>query len=288
MKNWLAPAKLNLFLHIIGRRDDGYHLLQTAIQFVDLCDQLTFNLRSDPNINCKNSIQSISSQDDLCIKAAQLLQSQSSNKKGVDIIVNKVIPLGAGMGGGSSDAATTLLALNELWDCKMSLTQLEELGQQLGADVPVFIRGHSCWVEGVGEQLTPIEPSENWYVIIYPNVHLDTRKMFADEELTRDCAPLKIRDFSQMSDTNLTEFANTENVFENIARRYPEVDRAFKSLDQYASARLTGSGSALFASCQSKQQAETIAAKCATEFTVFVVKGINESPVISLSEYNYA
>ncbi len=288
MQNWLAPAKINLFLHIVGQRDDGYHLLQTVIQFVDLCDQLEFSLRSDSKINCKNSINSISPRDDLCVQAAKLLQSQISDNQGVDINVKKVIPLGAGMGGGSSDAATTLLALNELWDCQMSLAQLEDLGKQLGADVPVFIRGHSCWVEGIGEQLTPIELSENWYVIVYPNVHLDTSEMFADKELTRNCAPLKIRDFSMVSDAEQADFGNTENVFENIARRYPAIDSAFRWLDQYASARLTGSGSALFASCQTKQQAETIAAKCATEFTVYVAKGINESPVISLSEYNYA
>ena len=284
MRTWPAPAKLNLFLHIVGQREDGYHLIQTVIQFVDLCDQLTFKVRADDNINCTYTSVNISPETDLCIKAAQLLQNQTGKKQGADIYVEKVIPLGAGLGGGSSDAATTLLALNELWDCKMSILDLEQLSIELGADVPVFVRGHSCWVEGIGEQLTPVELQEYWFVVIFPNVHLNTREMFADEELTRNCRPLKIRDFFSanglMSFGKLADFEATQNVFEKIARRQSAVERAFQWLNSHATARLTGSGSAVFAHCQSKQQADVIAESCANEFTAYVVKGLNQSPAV--------
>ena len=291
MRTWLAPAKLNLFLHIVGQREDGYHLVQTVIQFVDLCDRLTFDVRSDSSINCKYTNAIISPKVDLCTKAAKLLQKLHAEKQGVDIYVEKIIPLGAGMGGGSSDAATTLLALNELWDCGLSLIELEKLSVQLGADVPIFIQGHSSWVEGIGDQLHPIELDESWYVIIYPNLLLNTREMFADEELTRNCMPLKIRDFMStsgpMSKDKLVDFKATINVFEKIARRQPIVESAFQWLNQHAPARLTGSGSALFVRCQTKEQADAIAKSCVGKFTVFVAKGLNQSPVISLSEYNY-
>ncbi len=289
MQTWPAPAKLNLFLHIIGQREDGYHLLQSAIQFIDLCDELTFTPRKDTNIVCKNSNTNISQQDDLCLRAAQLLQNQKVAKyegqRGVDIQVKKKIPLGAGLGGGSSDAATTLLALNQIWECGLQLQDLEKMAVRLGADVPIFVRGHASWVEGVGEQLSSITIEEPWYVVVFPNVHLNTQQMFADPDLTRDCVPIKIRDFLQ---GKLADFEETQNVFESIARRQPAVERAFQCIEEYVPARLTGSGSALFAACESKQQAEGVAANCTKEFSVYVTKGLNCSPVISLSEYNHA
>ena len=288
MHTWPAPAKLNLFLHIVGQREDGYHLLQSAIQFVDLCDHLSFRLRDDGQITCQNNNAAISTEDELCIKAAKLLQNYSASAKGVDIIVEKSIPTGAGMGGGSSNAATTSLALNEIWQLAFTQTELEALGLQLGADVPVFIRGQSCWVEGIGEQLSPISFPESWFIVIYPNVHLNTQQMFSDPDLTRSCPPLKIRDFSPLRGERQVDLDKTQNVFEHIARRKPEVERAFQWLMQYASPRLTGSGSALFAPCASKQQADEIANKCAKEFAAYVVKGLNQSPAISRSEYNYA
>ncbi|MDH3608677.1 MAG: 4-(cytidine 5'-diphospho)-2-C-methyl-D-erythritol kinase [Gammaproteobacteria bacterium] len=289
MQMWPAPAKLNLFLHIIGQREDGYHLLQSAIQFIDLCDELTFTPRKDTNIVCKNSNTNISQQDDLCLRAAQLLQNQtvakSEGQRGVDIQVKKKIPLGAGLGGGSSDAATTLLALNQIWECGLQLQDLEKMAVRLGADVPIFVRGHASWVEGVGEQLSSITIEEPWYVVVFPNVHLNTQQMFTDPDLTRDCVPIKIRDFLQ---GKLADFEETQNVFESIARRQPAVERAFQCIEEYVPARLTGSGSALFAACESKQQAEGVAANCTKEFSVYVTKGLNCSPVISLSEYNHA
>ncbi|QMU61533.1 MAG: 4-(cytidine 5'-diphospho)-2-C-methyl-D-erythritol kinase [Gammaproteobacteria bacterium] len=290
MQTWSAPAKLNLFLHIIGQREDGYHLLQSAIQFIDLCDELTFNSRADANIVCKNSNSSISQQEDLCVKAAQLLQNKmaakSENRQGIDIQVNKKIPLGAGLGGGSSDAATTLLALNQIWDCGFQQQELELMAAQLGADVPVFVRGHASWVEGIGEQLSSITIYETWFVVVFPGVHLNTQQMFADSDLTRNCVPIKIRDFLSMCNKGSSCFADTRNVFEPLARRHPVVERAFQCLGEYAPARLTGSGSALFTSCASKPLAEEIAAGCAKEFTAYITKGLNVSPAISLSEYN--
>ncbi len=290
MQTWPAPAKLNLFLHIIGRRDDGYHLLQSAIQFIDLCDELTFSPRADANIVCKNSNTNISQQEDLCIRAALLLQNQmaakSENRQGVDIQVNKRIPLGAGLGGGSSDAATTLLALNQIWDCGLKQQELELMAAQLGADVPVFVHGHASWVEGIGKELSSITIEEPWYVVVFPDVHLNTQQMFANSDLTRNCAPIKIRDFLQMCNEESLCFVDTQNVFEPLARRHPVVERAFQCLGKYAPARLTGSGSALFITCASRQQAEEIAAGCAKEFTAYITKGLNVSPAISLSEYN--
>lgn len=286
MRTWPSPAKLNLFLHIIGKREDGYHLLQSVIQFVDLFDHLSFSVREDRQIFCENSNATISPDEDLCVIAAKLLQNCSDSTIGVDIKVEKNIPTGAGLGGGSSNAATTLLALNEVWQVGLTLPELERLGVELGADVPVFIRGRSCWVEGIGEQLSPISLPEPWYVIIYPGVHLNTQQMFCNPDLTRTCPPLKIRDFLKLVEAQ-DNLLNTCNVFEPIARQKPAVEHAFQQLSQHAPVRLTGSGSALFASCESKQQAEEIAQKCDEKFTTYVVKGLNQSPVISLSEYNY-
>ncbi len=288
MQVWPAPAKLNLFLHIIGQREDGYHLLQSVIQFIDLCDELTFNSRSDGKIFCKNSNTDIAQQDDLCVKAAKLLQTKTNTKQGVDIQLHKNIPLGAGLGGGSSDAATTLLALNKIWSCDVGLKELEQLATQLGADVPVFVRGHACWVEGIGEQLSSITLEEPWYVVVFPNVHLNTQQMFADPDLTRNCSPIKIRDFLLASNRKLVDSDKMQNVFEPIARRMPQVENAFECLSKHVPAKLTGSGSAIFAACASKPQAEELAEKCMQEFSTFVTKGLNFSPVISLSEYNHA
>ena len=230
---WPAPAKLNLFLHITGIRKDGYHLLQTVIQFIDLCDELKFTLRTDSKINFECSDSSISQEDNLVLRAAQLLRENSDANQGADIVLNKVIPSGAGLGGGSSDAATTLLALNQIWDCEFDTSQLKELALQLGADVPVFVHAQACWVSGIGEKIEPIELPEPWYVVIYPNLHLDTKEMFSNPNLTRNCPTIKIRDFALQA---------TQNVFESIARQQSKVERAFQWLNKYSPASLTGSG----------------------------------------------
>lgn len=277
VERWPAPAKLNLFLHITAQRPDGYHLLQSAIQFVDICDELSFSIRSDGRIRCDNTDRRISPREDLALRAAELLQQKCSVALGADIHLRKVIPTGAGLGGGSSDAATVLLALNRMWECGLDPEDLERLGGELGADVPVFVRGEASWVEGVGEPRHAMDFPEVWYVVVFPGVHLDTRQMFMDPALVRDCPPISSGEFV---------LQHTHNVFEPIARRQTEVDRAWQWLSQYSQVRLTGSGSSLFASCESRHQAEVIAADCPENFTVFVAKGMNRSPVYSLCRYN--
>lgn len=274
---WPAPAKLNLFLHIVGRRDDGYHLLQTAIQFIDVCDELSLTVNEDGGIRCAGADNGIPRDDDLTVRAARLLQRECRMQKGVDIRLRKVIPSGAGFGGGSSDAATALLALNRLWECGLDIRALEAIAVQLGADVPVFVRGEACWVEGIGERLQAMDFPEPWYVAVFPHVHLDTRKMFSEQNLARGCAPIAAHDFTR---------ARTRNVFEPIARQHAGVERAWQWLSQYSRVRLSGSGSGLFAACESRDQAETIAADCPAEFAAFVAKGMNRSPVYSLCGYN--
>jgi len=276
-EKWPAPAKLNLFLHVTGCRQDGYHLLQSAIQFVNICDELSFSVRSDGVIRCVNTNHSIAGETDLTVRAARLLQHECSIQDGVDIHLKKVIPAGAGLGGVSSDAATALLALNRIWGCNLDRKDLEVLGAGLGADVPVFVRGEASWVEGIGERLQAMDFPEVWYVIVYPGVHLDTRQMFADPGLDRNCPPIHLSDFA---------LQQTQNVFEPIARQHAEVERAWQWLSQHSQVRLTGSGSCLFAPCESKHQAGAIAAVCPADFTVFAAKGMNRSPVCSLSQYN--
>ncbi len=282
MQVWPAPAKLNLFLHIVGQREDGYHLLQSVIQFIDLADELQFAIRDDAAINCKNSNPDILSTEDLSVRAAKLLQQSCEIKQGVDIHLTKKIPIGAGLGGGSSDAATTLVVLNKLWSCNLSQAQLEDLAVQLGADVPIFVRCTACAVEGIGEQLAPIVLQEPWYLVLFPKVHLDTQQMFKHPNLTRNSQPIKIRDFIEMGDWQ----SSTQNVFEPLARQDLAVARAFKWLGQYLPARLTGSGSSMFAVCDSKQQARELAENCPLEFDCYVTKGMNQSPLVSLNEYN--
>ncbi|MCY4420493.1 MAG: 4-(cytidine 5'-diphospho)-2-C-methyl-D-erythritol kinase [Gammaproteobacteria bacterium] len=274
---WLAPAKLNLFLHIVGRRDDGYHLLQTAIQFIDVCDELSFTVNDEGEIRCMGADGSIRQQHDLTVRAARLLQEECSVRKGVDIHLKKVIPTGAGFGGGSSDAATVLLALNRLWECGLDTCALETLGAQLGADVPVFVRGEASWVEGVGERLQAMEFHETWYVAVFPRVHLDTREMFAHPELVRDCIPIPAKDLV---------LQQTQNVFEPIARQHAQIEHAWQWLSRYSRVRLTGSGSSLYAPCKSQLQAEAIVADCPQGLDAFAAKSMNRSPVYSLCGYN--
>ncbi|RTZ65891.1 MAG: 4-(cytidine 5'-diphospho)-2-C-methyl-D-erythritol kinase, partial [Aquificaceae bacterium] len=181
----LAPAKLNLFLHITGRRDDGYHLLQTIFQFLDYSDEITLNLRDDGRIKRVSGLASVRDEDDLVVRAAHLLKQYTKTAYGADISVNKKLPIGGGLGGGSSDAATVLLGLNQLWSCDLTIDELAELGLKLGADVPVFVRGHAAWAEGVGEQLEIITLPEPWFVVVHPNIFVSTAEIFADKGLTR-------------------------------------------------------------------------------------------------------
>ena len=281
--SWPAPAKLNLFLHITGRRADGYHSLQTLFQFLDLGDALQFTPRNDGRICRINTIEGVAEQDDLTIRAAQLLQRHTGVSQGADIRINKILPQGGGLGGGSSDAATTLTALNCIWGTGLSRPELAQLGLQLGADVPVFVLGHSAWAEGIGEVLSDIDLPEPWYVVIHPGVHVCTAALFAAPELTRDARPITIRDYLA---------GRACNVFESLVKaRYPEVAQALEWLSRQSGrqARMTGSGSCIFVALDSEQQAKTLAQavahpSVAQPWQSFYARGVNRSPLISVAD----
>ena len=271
-KTWYAPAKINLFLRITAQRADGMHELQTAFQFIELYDELQFELCDDQHIIRSGSTDVPHSQD-LCVKAAQALQTYAGCEKGVDIHITKSIPMGAGLGGASSDAATTLLVLNRLWDLHLSEDQLAEIGCKLGADVPVFIRGQAAWAEGVGERLTSLELDEHYYLVVNPGVHVSTAQMFADSQLTRNCPKLTI------CPPKVGEY---ENVFEPLVRKqFPQVDSIFEWLGQYAQPFMTGTGASVVAAFSDKQSANEIQSLCPQGMVAYVAQGRNTSPLIA-------
>jgi len=271
---WPAPAKLNLFLHVTGRRPDGYHQLQTAFQLIDLCDTIGISLREDGSIVRLKGPAGVEAESDLAVRAARALQVASGVRRGASLRVSKRIPLGGGLGGGSSDAATVLLALNELWDCGFGVDDLAELGLPLGADVPVFIRGSSAWAEGVGERLEPLQLPERWFVVIHPGVAVSTGDVFQSPELTRNSPLITIRAFFESGGRN-----DCEPV---VRARYPEVAEALEWLARSAPARLTGTGSCIFAACASAIEAERLAARVPDRWTSFVARGLSVSPVHEL------
>ncbi len=267
---WPAPAKLNLFLHVTGRRQDGYHELQTVFQLIDLCDIVAIVIREDGAIERPEGPADVPPETDLVVRAARALQAASGTGLGATLRVRKRIPMGGGLGGGSSDAATALLALNRLWNCRLGLGDLARLGLPLGADVPVFVRGFSAWAEGVGERLSPIELPERWYIVIHPGVGVSTRDIFQSPELTRNSPLITIRAFFE---------AGGRNDCEPVVRaRHPEVAAALDWLSRYAPARLTGTGSCIFASCATANEAERIAGRVPDEWTSFVARGLDVSP----------
>ena len=273
---WPAPAKLNLFLHILGRRADGYHELQTCFQFVDLCDEITIEVRRDGRIRRTLDIAGLSEQADLCIRAARALREASGLSLGADIGLVKRIPVGGGMGGGSSDAATCLVALNHLWHLNWPAQKLAELGLKLGADVPVFVHGRVAWAEGVGERLTPLHPPEAPpeanYLILKPNVFVSTAAVFQDPELTRNSAPITIHGFLASGGRN--------DCLGVVRRRYPEVAHALDWLSLHGSARLTGTGACVFLACETMELANEIMRKLPPEFEGFLARGLNDSPLL--------
>jgi 4-diphosphocytidyl-2-C-methyl-D-erythritol kinase len=268
---WAAPAKLNLFLHVTGRRADGYHELQTLFQLIDLADTITLSPRTDGRVERTAGPAGVPADADLSVRAARGLKEASGARAGVDIGVHKRIPLGAGLGGGSTDAATTLLALNELWECRLPLEELTRLGLQLGADVPVVIQGFSAWAEGVGERLTPVTLPERWYVIIYPGVAVSTREVFQSAELTRNSPLITIRAFFESGGHN-----DCEPV---VRARSPEVAEALEWLGRFGAAHLSGTGSCVFSACTSAADAERRAAQVPDRWISFVARGLNSSPV---------
>lgn len=271
-QGWPAPAKLNLFLHITGRREDGYHLLQTLFQFLDYGDTLHFTLRSDGEVHRRSELPGVDEEQDLTVRAARLLKEASTCPLGVDIEVEKRLPMGGGLGGGSSDAATTLVALNHLWRLGLTTEQLAQLGLQLGADVPIFVHGHAAWAEGVGEQLTPVDPPEPWYLVLIPDVSVSTAEIFNAPELTRDTPAIKIRDFLAGRAINVCQTV--------VAKRYQAVAESLAWLNQHGKAVMTGTGACVFAAFESRQQAEAILAIMPDGWRGFVARGLNRSPLL--------
>ncbi|AHZ75265.1 MULTISPECIES: 4-(cytidine 5'-diphospho)-2-C-methyl-D-erythritol kinase [Pseudomonas] len=264
-----APAKLNLWLHIIGRRADGYHELETVFQFLDHGDELSFAVRDDGVIRLHTEIEAVPHDSNLIVRTARKLQEQSGTTLGADIWLTKVLPMGGGIGGGSSDAATTLLALAHLWQLDWDEDRLAALGLSLGADVPVFVRGHAAFAQGVGEQLTPVDPEEPWYVVLVPQVSVSTVEIFSHPQLTRDSLPLKMRPVPE---------GNSRNDCQPVVEQsYPEVRNALNSLGKFTEARLTGTGSCVFGAFPSKAEADKVLALLSATQTGFVAKGSNVS-----------
>ncbi len=281
--NYLAPAKLNLFLHITARRKDGYHNLQTVFQFVDWYDELRFELNDSGEIDFDCNQPGLNNHDNLVVKAARLLQQKSGKKAGVHIQLKKQIPSGAGLGGGSSDAASTLLALNRLWQCGMKRQALMEMGVLLGADVPVFLYGNSCWAEGVGERFTPLSPPEKYYCLVKPDISINTASLFGAKDLQRDCPVLQPQSFS---------WQQTRNVFQPLVeRQYPQVRQAIEDFAQYLkqqgfgdpkaifkeSYRMTGTGSVFFLPVRKNIPLRQLEQQLPSGYQVKLVRSFNKS-----------
>jgi 4-diphosphocytidyl-2-C-methyl-D-erythritol kinase len=270
-RRWPAPAKLNLMLHVVGRRADGYHLLQTVLRLIDLGDTLAFAPRTDGAIRLATPLPGVAEEEDLAVRAARLLQAETGCRQGATIAIEKLIPLGGGLGGGSSDAATTLIALNELWGAGLGRAGLARIGLALGADVPFFLFGRNALGEGIGEVLTALDLPPSWYVVVSPQVAVSTREIFAAAELTRDTKPLKITAF----------FAGAgRNDLEPVVRaRFPEVARAIDWLASHGEARMSGSGSSVFAAFEHEDEARAVAAKVPGEWRAWAVRGLDRHPL---------
>lgn len=269
--NWPSPAKLNLFLYITGRRTNGYHELQTLFQFIDYGDTLTITANHSGAIRLTPEIPGVALQDNLIWKAADALQRYTGCSYGADIELEKILPMGGGIGGGSSNAATTLVALNHLWQTQLSDDELAQIGLALGADVPVFVRGFAAFAEGIGEELSPASPAEKWYLVVRPNVSIATVDIFTHPDLPRNTPKRTLATLLNTPD---------ENDCEKIVRMlYPEVDKQLSWLLQYAPSRLTGTGSCVFAEFSSQKEAEKILAQLPDETLAFVAQGRNISPL---------
>lgn len=268
---WPAPAKLNLFLHIVGRRADGMHRLQTVFQFLDFGDTLHFRPCEGPRVRLLTSVAGVAEEDNLVVRAARRLQREAGDGLGAEIRIEKRLPAGGGLGGGSSDAATTLVALDHLWGLGLGTERLAEIGLELGADVPVFVRGRAAWAEGVGETLTPVDLPEPWYLVVVPPVSVSTAAVFADPELTRDCPPLTIGDFLRGDGGNVCEPV--------VCRHYPAVAGALARLSAYGAARMTGTGGCVFAAFERREDARAAQASLGEAWRSFVARGRNRSPL---------
>ena len=278
-QSFLAPAKINLFLHITGQRADGYHTLQSVFQLLDFYDTIHLKPTKTGGIKRINEINGVPASQCLCALAASALQQFTGCKLGVEYAIDKRIAMGGGLGGGSSDAATMLLALNQLWQLNLSREQLMQIGLKLGADVPIFIFGQNAWAEGVGEIMSPIDLPEQYYVVLTPQVHVSTAQIFANSTLTRDTKPLKIADFS--SATYSSDFRNDLEAI--VCKEFPAVATTLKWLNQFGLARMSGSGASVFVAVNSKQSADELLAKKPANTTGFVAKGLVKHPHYALT-----
>jgi len=270
---WSAPAKLNLMLHVVGRRQDGYHELQTVFQLIDLCDRIDITVRMDGSVIRLAGPPGVPEGDDLAIRAARTLQQVSGTRLGAEITIKKRIPIGGGLGGGSSDAATTLVALNQMWRTGYTSQQLADFGSALGADVPVFVMGRSSWAEGIGEKLTPVSlEGDSWYLVIFPGVAVPTASVFQAPELTRNSPATTMRGFLETGGRNDCEAV--------VRTRFPVVGEALDWLGRHAPARLTGTGSCIFAKFSRAADAERVAARVPDEWRAFVARGLDTSPLL--------
>lgn len=268
---WPSPAKLNLFLYITGQRANGYHELQTLFQFVDYGDNLSFVPRSDGLIRLTTPIDGVADEDNLVVRAAKLLQRHANSSLGADISLIKRIPMGGGLGGGSSNAATVLVALNTLWACGLADEELAKLGVTLGADVPLFVMGHAAFAEGIGEILHPVEPEEKWYLVAHPGVHIPTPMIFGDAQLTRNTPkrPINV----------LLSTAWTNDCQPIAIKRFCEVEQLVSWLLEYAPSRMTGTGACVFAEFATEHEARQVLSQIPSSVTGFVAKGVNVSPL---------
>lgn len=273
-RNWPAPAKLNLFLHVNGRRKDGYHELQTLFQFIDCCDMLDFSVTDTTELVLHSNMSGVvADSDNLILRAAKSLQQATSFKGGAEIWLDKRLPMGGGLGGGSSDAATTLVALNKLWNTQLSAEQLAQIGLKLGADIPVFIHGFAAFAEGVGERLHAVNPSELWYLVIAPNAHVSTAEVFQDPLLPRATPKLAI-------DTLMSQ-PWVNDCQKLVVSKYPQVAKALGWLLEYAPSRMTGTGACVFGEFTQQQQALAALANLPSDMQGFVAKGMNRSPLMA-------
>ena len=277
--DWPAPAKLNLFLHVTGRRADGYHTLQTAFRLIDLSDTLRFTARADGEIALRKPLPGVPPGQDLCLRAARLLNQASGHQGGVDIELDKRIPMGGGLGGGSSDAATTLIALNHLWRLGLKRRELQQLALKLGADVPFFVFGENAFAEGVGEQLTPLSLPAAWYLVLVPSVEVPTAAVFAASELTRETKPIKITPFFD----GLEQRALRNDLEPVVSKRYPEVARHLAWLNEHGEARMSGSGACVFAGFSTQSEANEVQARLPQTMRGFVAKGLERHPLHGLT-----
>jgi 4-diphosphocytidyl-2-C-methyl-D-erythritol kinase len=269
LEKWPAPAKLNLMLRIIGRRADGYHLLQTVFQLTDWCDWLKFYPLPENKVCLKTPLKAVPEATNLIVRAAKLLKESSGYQHGVSIKIEKNLPMGGGLGGGSSDAATTLLVLNKLWNLGFSIHELRQLGLQLGADVPLFIYGYCAWGEGLGEKLTRVELAEQWIVIIKPHCHINTGEIFSNQGLTRDSKIITMANFIAGQQEN--------DCLALVRELYPSVAQALKALSQFSTAKLTGTGACVFAQFATHELAYKAYDALKADWQIYLSKGMNES-----------